>query len=369
MSRTVRLVLIGLSIGLSIGLAMTVNTGAAAGELDRAYLRGSTVDQPSYPILPADYTAGAEPARYPVKSAPAAAPDFAPAPAPIAHTIEFEVGGRYWASSGKLAKNLYDNFGVSQSVLSRLTYSGLTANSGEVYARAETISGIFVKGYAGLGGIGKGSLNDEDFPPGIDPYSSTLSKQQNGQLSYLSADIGYEIVTGPRYRVGAFAGYHYFAERVNAFGCTQVATNPFVCVPAIPSSVLGITEDAKWNAARLGLAADVKLTDCLKLTIDAAWVPYATITASDTHWLRLGTSFSGPIPESGSGSGAQIEAALSYQFTNAFSFGVGARYWHMETRGSADFGAVVAGAQPQPVNFVTDRFGAYLQGAYRFSAL
>ncbi len=364
MARIVRPVL----VGVLIGLAMAESTGAFSSELDRAYLRGSAVDQPSYPILQTMYSAGVQPLRYPVKSAPPPPLELAAPPTPIVHAFEFEVGGRYWASSGKLAKSLYDVFGVSQSVLSRLTYSGLTANSGEIYARAENVSGIFVKGYAGLGGIGKGSLNDEDFPPGIDPYSSTLSKQQNGQLSYLSADIGYEVASGPRYRVGAFAGYHYFAEQVNAFGCTQIATNPFVCVPTIPTSVLGISEDAKWNAARLGLAADVKLTDCLKLTIDAAWVPYATITAADTHWLRLGTSFSGPIPESGSGSGAQIEAALSYQLTSAFSFGVGARYWYMETRGSADFASVVSGATAQPVNFVIDRFGAYLQGAYRFGA-
>lgn len=338
MARRVRLV----SVGVLLGLAMTASAGA--GELDQAYLRGSRVEQPP-------------------------PPDFAATSIPIAHTFEFEVGGRYWASTGKLAKNLYDVFGLSQSVVSRLTYRGLTANSGEVYARADNISGIFVKGYAGLGGIGKGSLNDEDFPPFIDPYSSTLSNQRSGQLSYLSADVGYATVTEPRYRVGVFAGYHYFAEQVNAFGCTQIATNPFVCAPAIPTSVLGITEDAKWNAVRLGLAADVKITDRLKLSVDAAWLPYVTITAADTHWLRLGTSFSGPIPETGSGSGAQIEAALSYQFTHAFSFGLGARYWHMETRGSADFASVVPGATAQPVNFITDRFGAYLQGAYRFGTM
>lgn len=324
---------------------MAASTGAVAGGLDGAYLRGSNVDQPAPP------------------------PQFAATPAPVARTFEFEVGGRYWASSGKLKKNLYDVFGVSQSVLSRLTYSGLDANSGEIYARAENINGFFVKGYAGLGGLGKGSLNDEDFPPGIDPYSSTLSHQRDGHLSYLSADLGYQIVSGPRYRVGAFAGYHYLAERVNAFGCTQIGANPFVCAPAIPASVLGITEDAKWNAARLGLTADIQLLECLKLTVDAAWVPYAKIATSDTHWLRLGTSFSGPIPETGSGSGAQIEAALSYQLTSAFSVGVGARYWHMETRGSADFASVAPGAGAQPINFVTDRFGAYLQGAYRFGLM
>lgn len=365
MVRRTRIVLLGL-----VGLALIGGSDAVAGDMDRAYLRGSAVEQPpSYQVVPNTYSAAVEPEPYAVKAVPPASAPYVATPAPIAHAFEIEVGGRYWASSGSLAKNLYDTFGVSQSVLSRLTYRGLSANTGEAYARADNASGFFVKGYAGLGDISKGSLTDEDFPPGISPTSSTLSKQQNGQLSYLSADVGYDIVSGPRYRVGAFVGYHYLAERVNAFGCTQTATNPFVCVPTIPTSVLGITEDAKWNAARVGLAADIKLMDRLKLSVDAAWVPYATITASDTHWLRLDTSFSGPIPETGSGSGAQVEAALSYQLTQAFTFGVGGRYWHMETRGSADFASIVPGALPQPVNFVTDRFGAYLQGAYRFGML
>jgi outer membrane protease len=354
---------------LAVSAAAGVAGGAAANDLDRAYLRGSAVEQPAYRVASSVAGDGAGSVIYPANGVSPPAAGIIAAPAPISRTFEFEVGGRTWYSSGKLAKNLYDVPGGDQSLLSRLTYGGMSAHTGEVFARADNATGIFVKGYAGLGNLGKGSLNDEDFPPGIDPYSSTRSDQRSGHLSYLSVDLGYGISEGPRYRVGAFVGYHYLAEQVNAFGCSQVATNPFVCAPVIPASVTVISEDAKWNAVRVGLAADVKITDRLKLAVDAAWIPYATIKAADTHWLRLGVDFSGPIPESGTGSGAQIEAALSYQFTHAFSFGVGARYWHMETRGNADFGTVIAGASPQPVNFVTDRFGAYLQAAYRFGMM
>lgn len=364
MARVIRLVL--------AGLAAVASTGALAGEIDRASLRGSEAYGPapaSYLVRPNMYSAGGEPTVYPTYGVPPPAPEFVAGPAPIAHAFEFEVGARYWYSSGKLAKELFDVPGGGQSLLSRLTYSGLTSQSGEAFARVDSISGVFVKGYAGLANLGKGSLNDEDFPPGISPYSSTLSDQQNGRLNYLTADLGYGLTSGPGYRVGAFVGYYHLGEKVNAFGCTQVATQPFVCVPTIPTSVLGITEDAQWDAARLGLSGDVRITERLKLAFDAAWIAYAKITAADTHWLRLGTSFSGPIPESGTGAGAQLEAALSYQFTHAFSFGVGARYWHLESRGNADFGAVIPGALPQPVNFVTERFGAFLQGAYRFGVM
>jgi hypothetical protein len=44
--------------------------------------------------------------------------------------------------------------------------------------------------------------------------------------------------------------------------------------------------------------------------------------------------------------------------------GIGARYWHMETQGSADFSA--SGGTTQPLDFKVDLYGVYLQGSYRF---
>jgi Omptin family len=351
---------------LLAGTALVAASGSVlAGGIDEAALRGSAYDPPA-PSYRMAYAGDTDP----IGLRTTTAPDFAPQPAPAEHKFEVEVGGRYWYSTGKLAKNLYDIPGGNQSLLSRLTYSGLTSNTGEGFARIDIDNGFFIKGYAGLGNLGKGSLNDEDFPPGIDPYSSTLSDQRGGKLSYLTADLGYRIVDGPNYRVGAFVGYHYLAEQVNAYGCNQVATNPFVCVPTIDGTVLGISEDAKWNAGRVGLAGDIGITSRLKLSVEAAWLPYVKLTSADTHWLRLGPGgFSGPIPESGTGTGAQFDASLSYCLTEALTVGVGARYWHMEAKGNASFDLVIPGALPQPINFTTDRLGAYVQGAYRFGVL
>ena len=49
-----------------------------------------------------------------------------------------------------------------------------------------------------------------------------------------------------RLSVGLFAGYGYLAENVNAFG-----GNPFVCVPAISTGIVGITEQTQWQFVRL----------------------------------------------------------------------------------------------------------------------
>ena len=130
-------------------------------------------------------------------------------------------------------------------------------------------------------------------------------------------------------------GYGYLNESVDAFGCNQLAGNPFVCVPNIASGVLGITEDSQWQFARLGILGEYKLLDCLKLSAEVAWLPYEQLSAQDTHWLRLGSGLfdiAGPIPENGGGTGVQIEAILSYQVSDKVTFGLGGRYWHLRPR-------------------------------------
>lgn len=361
---------------LSIGLAMIGPIAAAqAGELDRAWLRGAQVDDggPSYPVFPpAEPYPAPPPQPYPVKSLPAR-----PA-APVAqlHGFTFEFGTRIWYSTGKLAKDLFDDPRSSSSLNSRLTYGNLTAASFEAFGRADTAAGVFIKGFVGLGGLSRGFLNDEDFPPAIQPYSSTLSLQQGGHLRYATADIGQTIFRNPRASFGLFAGYGFLTESTNAFGCTQIAGNPFVCVPTIPPGVEGISEDTHWQFARFGIAGEIKLFDRVKLSGEFAWLPFEQLVANDIHWLRLGSTpfaISGPIPEFGGGTGFQAEALLSYQLNDCINLGIGARYWLLETHGTTDFESVIVDfpipPQSQPLNFNTVRYGAFAQGSYKFGPL
>jgi hypothetical protein len=291
------------------------------------------------------------------------------AKAPYTKEFEVEFGARYWVSSGTTAKELFDFSGAS--MVSRLTYSNITAQTGESFVRADHWSGAFAKGYLGIGPTTGGQLKDEDFPPFIVPQSATTSNLQDGALTYGAVDVGYNFLRGPRYRLGAFAGYHYYHETLNAVGCVQIATNPDVCDPAISSSILGITNDGVWHSLRLGLNGELMITDRLKLSGEAAWLPYTLLSSSDTHWLRLNQpgGFSMEVPENGTGNrGYQLEAILSYQITEALSVGAGGRYWHMETSGNSDFTNSIFGGfgATQPLNFKTDRYGGFLQAALRF---
>ena len=298
-------------------------------------------------------------------------------PAPYAHEIpdaaplQFEVGARFWyASGGRFQKTLYDTSGAQ--LLSRLTWTGETGKSGEGYFNV-TDKGVFLKGYLGIGRFSRGNLQDEDFPPfpppfAADPYSSTNSAAGKGDLSYGSIDLGYYPLATADAKLGGFVGYHFYQEKMNAFGCTQEATNPDFCVPSIPNSVLVLTQKNNWHSLRVGAAGEVTIAPGLKLSGDAAYLPYVKLAGADTHWLRLGIDFNGPTPETGHGTGMQFEGVVSYAFNEYLTVGAGGRYWRMQVpNGLAHFeDSVIGGASPQVEKFQTNRYGAFVQVGLKY---
>lgn len=281
---------------------------------------------------------------------------------PFLPGVVFEIGTRYWYSSGQTDFDLYDSTGAT--LVSRLTYPGLDAHSGEVFYQGLHPSGLFTKSYAGLGKIPGGSLKDEDFPPTISPYSSTSSNLDDGDLAYLSSDIGFMVWPmddgGRPFQIGAFTGYHYWNEDVHAFGCTQTATNPAVCVPTVANSVAVISNDAKWHSWRVGIVGTVELGSRVSLTGEAAWVPYTSLDNGDNHHLRPAID---PLPSDGTGRGVQLEAFLDIAVTERFSIGAGGRYWRLgRTDGHSHFERTPGGGVAQVVKFTAERYGAFIQG-------
>jgi outer membrane protease len=267
---------------------------------------------------------------------------------------------RYWYGLDSTSKDLY---GLTRDTLnSRLTYDGMQTHSLEAFVRVDHSSGLFWKGYAGGGLLTQGNLQDEDFPPGITPYSSTNSTLQNQTIGYLSTDLGGALLRGTDFRVDGFVGYHYFHQRMKAFGCQQTASNPDICAGGIPDSVAAIVEDDTWEALRLGLNADVPLIDRWRLDLEGAWLPYVWLSGTDNHLLRPDLPI--PIRQDGHGWGYQLEAMLSYRLDDAISLGLGGRYWHMQSQGYAHFEDL--GGSPQPLDFKADIYGVFLQGSYRF---
>jgi opacity protein-like surface antigen len=288
--------------------------------------------------------------------------------APLIPDAEIETGARVWFSSGSFQKNLGSTTDPSQqNVLnSRLTYN-TNAVTAEVFGRLDTASNIFLKGFVGGGNLTSGKLNDEDwaFFNGAAPigYSNTVSNPVSGQLGYATFDVGYALFHGPSSKVGGFIGYNYFHENKAGYGCTQIANSNSDCVPAIPNSVLVITEDDRWDSLRLGVNAVVMMTDKLSLTADAAYLPYAVFQGTDNHVLRNGIS-----PESGTGQGVQLEGIVAYSLGKYFSVGAGGRYWAMWANdATTNFFGTPCPCQTQPVK--TERYGVFLQASVKLDGL
>ncbi len=281
-----------------------------------------------------------------------------------------EIGTRFWYGMGETGKNLYGT--DSSTMVSRLTYRGLTGASGEVYGQINERN-YFVKGFAGLGTLMRGTLQDEDFATAdFSPYSSTDSSLHGGEMSYLVVDGGGYFAQSGAARFGVFGGYSYLRQAVNAYGCTQTASNQDVCGSnPIPDSTNVLSQTNNWNALRIGVNADTEFGGGWRLKGEAAVLPLVMLSGTDYHRMRIcDTSgcFTGGIPEDGTGWGYQLEASLDYTLANHVTVGVGGRYWHMQTSGYSHFeGRVIDyNTVAQRVDWKTDYYGLTAHAGWQF---
>jgi opacity protein-like surface antigen len=291
-----------------------------------------------------------------------------------------EGGARYFGSWGRFQKDLgvFTSAGLpSITAVSRLTYSEMQTNSGELFGRVDSPWRVFVKGFIGTGANTGGRLNDEDFGiPLVNTYaaySNTISSV-SGTINYGAVDAGVNLLEAPNYKVGAFAGYFFFNQDMNGFGCHPLAN--INCIPNVPSDGSAIiNENDKWQAMRIGVSGETQLINRLRLSGDVAYLPVVNFSGVDTHFFGNTGQIASTNPESANkGAGVQIEAMLSYFVTSQFSVGLGGRYWALWTNNGqanrtfdAD-GGFVTPTPPQAFRATVEQAGVFLQGAYRFGA-
>ncbi len=275
--------------------------------------------------------------------------------------FQFEVGARYWYSTGKFQKDLAAGSSSATSLVSRLTYQD-KASSGEVFGKVER-DNYYLRGSFADGRLNTAKLNDEDWlgtsqGPSI-PYSNTLSSGKGTPTSVV-ADFGYDAINTSTGKLGASLGYTFLYEQHQGLGCTQLTTLPYICGPGqVAPGTLVITEADYWNGFRLGISGEMMLMDRLKLSVDAAYLPFVAFNGTDNHWLRDLV-----IKEAGHGQGTQLQAMLTYDVTPQFSVGAGARYWAMwANTGDDRFNGVPT---DRNVTYRMERAGAFLQASYRF---
>lgn len=247
-----------------------------------------------------------------------------------------ELGIRYWYSTGiqkhsHTAEDVFPQLGNPTSVL---TYENLDAHAAEIHGRQNFGDRWFLKGQLGFGRIITGSLRDEDYFAGQVAFSDTTSSVPDGWLAYGFVDVGrYQWVLGERASsFGAFIGYGQWTEFVDAYGAT-FTVDEIGDGSEIPRGVKVISNKTIWRALRLGVAANVGLTERTRLTADFVFVPYATVRNEDSHHLRTGEL--GPAPNiliTGRGRGLQVEGELRHEVVRRWDLSLGWRYWYLKSR-------------------------------------
>ncbi len=294
----------------------------------------------------------------------------------------WEVGARYYYSTGRNVLDL--SRPDSTATISRLDYDDLQAHSGEVFFKTVHTSGLFFKGFWGGGNISDGRLDDEDYCRSLptDPsvcagsptgatYSDTDSDAE-GDLRYFTIDVGYYFYksaqtyandfSGTGARLGAFVGYNYWNEKVDAYGvrCNPVDTGASgspLCSGAspgdlvVPFSIKEIIEENTWRSWRIGVLGDINLTQRVNL---AGEVAYLRVDQDflDIHFTNFGPR---KEPAAGNGDGVQAEVVLTYALSSMCNVGVGGRWWHLETEAEPLLGG--------SLDYETDRYGVFVQVA------
>ena len=104
----------------------------------------------------------------------------------------FEVGARYWFSSGSMYFAFTNQHPFFGNPTSTLDWTNMTGHSAEVFARADHMpSGFFVKGVVALGAITNGQIDDRDFFFDQIKFSDTTSDVKDGWLTSAMMDIGW----------------------------------------------------------------------------------------------------------------------------------------------------------------------------------
>jgi hypothetical protein len=298
-------------------------------------------------------------------------PDRRP-PSPFA----FETGARYWFSGGKVRFAFRNGSPFFGNPTSTLDWRGLTAHSGELFARLDhRPSGLFAKGMVGLGAVTEGHIDDRDFLVGQLKFSDTTSGVNSGNLSYAMIDLGWAYSPVVGVRLSFLAGYHFWHEKMSAFGivCNQAS---FVVAGCPSSGAIPVgfdtavfTYEPTWHAVRLGFVGKFNITDRWSVSGEIAGVPYAALQNKDSH-LRQSPADLGPAPnvitQSRYAYGVETEMFVSYALSSNIEIGGGVRYWGLVSR----YGSVASGPtfsiKDTVTNFDQQRYGVLAQLKARF---
>jgi hypothetical protein len=297
---------------------------------------------------------------------------------PYSSPFSFEVGTRYWYSIGQNRFAFTNQIFPYGNPTSTLDWDRMQGHSGELFARVDhRPTGLFVKGLIGGGVLKGGDMDDLDFILNGASFSNTTSKIDGDNMRYAMIDVGYAYeVPEAGVKFGGFVGYHYWREKMTAYGLlfnADILNNQFsfpAGALAVPYSTPVDIFETTWHAIRIGGEARIQVTDRWSISGEAAFVPYAWMSNADSHLLRQDPADLGPAPNiltrGWRGMGGEVEAFVNYQVLPHFEIGAGARYWGLFTQaGTVEFGPTFGPDFPL-TKWSTQRYGVLVQAKASF---
>lgn len=207
----------------------------------------------------------------------------------------FELGTRYWLSSGenRFAHNAQSADPTLGNPTSILTYEELDARALELHWRSNFSSdGWFFKGNFGLGEVRDGAFDDEDYDAAQAKTDDTTSAVRGERFSYLTLDVGKDLwASAGGSTLGLFVGFQQWSEQVDAFGLMTTVGGS----PNLPESTRVITNDVLWRSLRIGVAGSAAVpagSACSPTSPSCRTRSSATTTATTCAptWGRCRTS-------------------------------------------------------------------------------
>jgi outer membrane protease len=175
-------------------------------------------------------------------------------------------------------------------------------------------------------------------------------------------------------RLGFFAGYHYWHEKVTAYGILcNIAS--FIGCPAAGAVIEGfgvpvLSYEPTVHAVRIGVESRIVIDEHWSFSGEIAGVPFAALNNKDSHLLRQSMADLGPAPnvitDSRYAFGVEAELFVNYAITPNIEVGAGVRYWGvMANKGDVRFGPDFGNAY-ELNKFDQQRYGVLVHAKGKF---
>lgn len=250
--------------------------------------------------------------------------------------ISIQIGERTWISYGKSDHNHADSDGTPDPI-SELKYEDIDSVITEFNVNTLFYDRYIFSVDVGLGGIDNGKMVDRDYlGDGRTELASTSEStvgDENDNVFYVNADIGYRVFNKKESSIDLLLGYQHWEEKYVATEARQVydPLDLFGLGP-LANQTRAVSQEDSWDSLRVGVRAKIELFKKLSIKSRIMFVPWTHYRSEDIHHqrsdLRKDPSFR---TSAYGGFGVMSDTTVSYNIWKGLSVEAGYQIWDIES--------------------------------------